>query len=122
MAGEVKVVGLKEFQRACKKADKSVQKGVRKTLKKVGEPVRQEAQDLAVARIRNIGTRWPRMRTGVTAKTIYVVPSSRRAGGSPRPSLKGTLLGRSMIPALENKEIETFEAFERWMDEIVDAF
>jgi hypothetical protein len=122
MAGAVHVEGLREFQRACKHAQAETKKGLKKTLKEVGEPVRRDAESLAGSKISHITPRWSKMRTGLTASAVYIVPSARNRGGSPRPSLKGTLLGRAMIPSLEKNERETEQRFEQWLESIVDQF
>lgn len=122
MPETVKVVGLREFQRACNKLPKDAKKEVRNRLKAVGEPVRAEAERLAISNIRNIGPRWPRMRTGRTANSVYVVPRSKRAGGSPRPNLKPVMLTRAMIPALESQRQRVIREFEEMMDNLVRDF
>lgn len=105
MAQSVSVDGLRELNRAFARADKQVKAEFRGTLRKAAEPVRQDAESLAVAGIRNIGEPWSRMRVGVTRSLVYVAPRQRgrkTGAGARRPNLKGLLLERSLEPALEN--------------------
>lgn len=104
MADAVIVEGLTQLQRAFKAADVSVQRELRKALRLAAEPVRADAERLAVAGIPRIGTPWSRMRIGVTNKEVYLAPRERGQKGRDqrlrRPNLRGLLLGRSMEPAL----------------------
>lgn len=106
MAGEVRVAGLKELNRALKRTSKDVRLGIRKELRAVAEPVRSDAETLAFARISHIGVPWSRMRVGVTLDTVYVAPRQRGVGsrGSSsrrRPRLAGLLMDKAMRPALD---------------------
>ncbi len=118
--GQVKVHGLRELNRTFKKMGREVQKLARDELKAVGEPVRQDAERLAAAEIRNIGDRWPMMRLGVTQKLVYVAPKARTRGGSPRTNLAGLLLQRAMLPALERNEPQVVAGLERMLDKMAD--
>lgn len=114
-SAEVRVHGLRDLQRALNKVDRDTAKLVRDGLKEVAEPVRADAESLAVARIRTVGTTWSRMRVGTSPGTVYVAPKARSRGGSPRPNFGGLLLQRAMLPALEKNE-ERIEA------QVADAF
>ncbi len=119
--GSVKVHGLRELNRTWKAMGKDVQKNARNTLKEVGEPVRQAAEQLALAEIRNIGDRWSQMRLGVTTKLVYVAPKARtRGAGTPRPNLAGLLLQRAMLPAVERNEQNVVAGLERMLDRMAD--
>lgn len=115
----VRVEGLRELERAFKLTGLGMEKGVREALESASEPVRLDAQGLAVARIRNIGVPWSRMRVGVTRRTAYVAPQERgrrtRPGGG-RPNLATLLRARAMEPALAqniaNVEREVGEALD----------
>jgi hypothetical protein len=104
MADAVVVEGLTDLQRAFKAADVSVQRELRKALRLAAEPVRADAERLAVAGIPRIGTPWSRMRIGVTNREVYLAPRERGQKGRDqrlrRPNLRALLLQRSMEPAL----------------------
>lgn len=106
MAEAVRIEGLRELERAFKLYGRGLEKGVREALETAAEPVRLDAQSLAVANIRRIGVPWSRMRVGVTRRTAYVAPQKRGGAtrlrpNSGRPNLKGLLLDRAMEPALD---------------------
>lgn len=106
MAEAVRIEGLRELERAFKLYGRGMEKGLREAMEAAAEPVRQEAESLATANIRNIGIPWSRMRVGVTRRTAYVAPAQRggRTSRNPRrgrPNLRELLLGRAMEPALD---------------------
>ena len=65
-AAEIRVTGLVQFHRALKTADKETRLGIRKVERQVAEPVKAEAEQLAVREISHIGRQWYRMRIGLT--------------------------------------------------------
>ena len=104
-----------------------VDKDLRDAMKSAAEPVRRDAEQLAVSNIRRIGIPWSRMRTGVTRHSVYVAPvergvKSRTIRRGRRPNLKPLLLERAMDPALDQNadkvEREVIDAmddlFRRW--------
>jgi hypothetical protein len=95
---------------------------VREALREAGGPVRDHAQSLAQSRIRNATPRWTRMKVGSTMSTVYVAPSARRAGGSPRPNYGGLLMRKAMIPAVDEKQDEVIAKFEDALDKIANVF
>lgn len=102
----VRVEGIRELERAFKLTGLGMEAGLREAMEASAEPVRLDAQTLAVDRIRNIGVPWSRMRVGVTRRTAYVAPQergrrTRLRPNSGRPNLRRLLLERSMEPALE---------------------
>lgn len=105
MADAVRVEGLAGLQRAFKAADVLEQRELRKTLRTVAEPVRVQAEQLAVEHIPRIGVPWSRMRIGVTNTSVYLAPRQRGQKGRDqrlrRPNLRQLLLGRSMDPAFD---------------------
>lgn len=105
MAGErvIRLEGFRELSRAFALADKVLSAELRSGLRDAAEPVRSDAELLAVSRIPRIGIAWSRMRVGVTRTSVYVAPRQRgaRGGAGKRPNLAALLLGRSMEPALE---------------------
>ena len=118
MAASVHVEGLREFQRACNKAEHDVKTGLRKRLLKVGEVVARAARPLftpidetAAARFR------PRVRTGMVA----VEQPKRRTTGM-HPEFGRMQLGIALIPALEAKSSEVEREFNDMLDDLVDGF
>lgn len=107
VAGTLRVEGFRELQRAFALADKALAREMRDGLRDAAEPVRADAERLAVSTIPRIGLPWSRMRVGVTRTSVYVAPKQRGTRSSEarrRPNLAGLLLGRSMVPALEQNE------------------
>jgi hypothetical protein len=116
----IKVEGLVELNRAFKVADKSLAKEYRAALRDVGEPVRADAERLAVERITTVGIPWSRMRVGLTQKVVYVAPKQRgsRGGRGRRPKFGTKLLERAMLPALNANIDEAERRFERMLGEV----
>lgn len=96
--------GFRELARAFEIADPTLSREFRDGLQEAAEPVRVDAEILAVDRIRNVGIPWSRMRVGVTRHSVYVAPKQRgrRLRGRRRPNLAGLLLDEAMTPALES--------------------
>lgn len=115
---KIKVVGLKEFQRDMKKLSKDVPKRVRKELKEAGEPVRSRAEALALSSITNIGDRWSQIKTGATAKSVYIAPRARPRGGTSRANLAPMLFTQAMLPAAVDGLDDVYAGFERMVDDI----
>jgi hypothetical protein len=123
----VLIEGQQDLFRAFKTADREARLFLRSEFRMVAEPVRRQAEELALTRIRNMRTspKWARMRTGVTQRLVYVAPRQkgtrgRRAGR--RPNLADLLMGRAMEPALDMNEPRIERAVERVFDEIADHF
>lgn len=117
------VRGYTELLRADARATKDTKLGVRKALRVVAEPVRRDAEGLAVESIRNMGRspKWARMRVGITTRVTYVAPRQRGARKNPyaqRPNLANLLAERSMEPALARNEVTMERAFDRMLDGI----
>jgi hypothetical protein len=113
----VAVKGLRELNRAFARADKTLKREKNDALRRAAEPVRLDAESLAVANIRNIGIPWSRMRVGVTQKVVYVAPRERgvRSRGNARrrrPNLAGLLMGEAMEPALEHNRERVMESLD----------
>ena len=103
----VRVEGLRELQRAFKRADRTLALELRHALRDAAEPVRATAEQLAVSAIPKVTLPWSRMRVGVTQSLVYVAPRQRGAKSPARrrPNFAVLLLGRAMEPALaENRE------------------
>jgi len=114
----VRVQGLKELQRDLKKMRSDLGKELKAELRSVAEPVRQTAEQLAVANLPNIGPAWSRMRIGITTSVVYVAPRTRRKAGSPRPNLAQLLMDKSMQPALDQHEAGIESALEVMLDRL----
>lgn len=102
----IRIEGLRELTRAFRLARNGLSKDLRAALESSAEPVRSQAQLLAVARIRRIGTPWSRMRVGITQSAVWIAPvergvKSRTLTSRRRPDLKNLLLDRAMEPAAE---------------------
>ena len=109
----VRVEGLRELRRACQVAGSGMSRDLNSALRSAGEPVRADAQALAVSNITRIGIPWSRMRLGITRHTVYVAPvekgvKSRTDSRRRRPRLKTKLLDQAMNPALA-QNIKTIE-------------
>lgn len=107
----VRVSGLRELNRAFARFGAEEKKALTGALASAAEPVRARAVELADANIRNIGPVWDQMRTGVTARVVYVAPKQRR-GRNPnlaRPNLAPLLMDKALSPALEETEPQVVE-------------
>lgn len=106
MAGElgaVRVRNLATVQRALARTEAGMRRELRGELKSIGEPIRSDAQSLALATIRNVGIPWARMRVGLSVDTVFVVPVSKSRGagkGAKRPNLANLLMDKALEPAL----------------------
>lgn len=100
----VVVQGLAELSRAFAAADRALSRELRKGLRDAAEPVKADAQTLALERIPHMTTDWSRMRVGVTRTSVYVAPRNRgsRSGTRKRRNLFDLIAGRSLEPALED--------------------
>jgi hypothetical protein len=100
----VHVDGLRELDRAFKLYGRGLEKGLTEVLTTAAEPVRTDAQVLAVSSIPRIGVPWSRVRIGVTRHTAYIAPVQRGSNfrsRRTRPNLKSLLLDRAYEPALD---------------------
>ncbi len=106
MADAVRVDGLAELSRAFARADRSVRLEFRGTLRKAAEPVKRDAQSLALSQISHMTIPWSGMRIGVTRSLVYVAPKqrgvkSRSDRGRRRPKFADKLRDEALDPALE---------------------
>ena len=127
MAGPIALRGQRELLAALAKADRETRLGVRRELRGVAEPVRREAQTLALSEISGMAKspKWAGMRTGVTRKLVYVAPRQRGVRGrgpGRRPNLADLLMVRAMEPALQHNERRTEAALEEMLDRVADDF
>lgn len=116
----IRIEGLADLNRAFALADRKVRLEKNAQLRELAEPVRADAESLAVATIPRIGIPWSRMRVGVTRTTVYVAPRQRgsRQPGTRRPNLAGLLHGRAMVPALNANQQEIVAGVDRWLGEV----
>lgn len=120
----IHVEGLRDLDRAFKAADVALNKDLRKTLTAAAEPVRSGAEALAISGIPRMTVPWSRMRIGVTAHSVYVAPRKRgsRVARSKRPNLASLLLGRSMLPALEQNRERVLQEFDGLLEDVGRAW
>lgn len=125
MANAISVEGLRELQRAFKRADGVLQHQLRDGLKAAAEPVRVDAERQAVESITRIGVPWSRMRVGVTQKIVYIAPRKRGVKGRDsrlrRPNLFRLLLD-SMETAAGRNEARVTQGLERVLDTVGRSF
>lgn len=126
----IRLEGLRELTLGFQHVSKDVSKKFRAELREVGEGVRALAESKAESDIPHIGATWARgsfggagapwarMRLGVTSSMVYIVPRSRRRGGSPRPNLAGLLLNRAMTPAADELREATVVKVEGMLERI----
>ena len=87
-----------------------------------------EAEQLGRSEITRITEPWARMRTGVTAKSVYVAPRQRGIksgrGDDPRrrPKFADLMMERALAPALERKAGAVEHGIEVMLDHVVEKF
>jgi len=129
MADAVRVLGLRELERAFDRADRTVRNDMRDALAEAAAPVRRDAQSLAASQIRNVdsGDPWASMRIGVSRTIAYIAPVERgikgRAGQRRRrPNLADLLMGRAMEPALDRNQENVARRVDQLIDEVADVW
>lgn len=127
MAEAVSVEGLRELNRAFKAADAKLHKDLRGALKDAAEPVRSDAEHLAVLEIENVGVRWSRMRVGVTQREVYVAPvqrgiNTRGKERLRRPNLATLLTERSLEPALHQNIERVLHSVDHLLGDVEDTW
>lgn len=121
----LRVDGLANLNRAFALADRTLATELRTGLRQAAEPVRADAERLAVTSIRRIGIPWSRMRVGVTRHTVYVAPRQRGNRNSPqlkRRNLPGLLLDRAMLPALRINDARVVAEMEQVLGTVGQAW
>jgi hypothetical protein len=119
--GAIRVRGLRELNRAFARADRKLRLEKNDALKRAAEPVRADAEAMAVAGISRIGVPWSRMRVGVTMQVVYVAPkqrASRANGRLRRPKLAPLLMDRAMQPALDRNRDEVVRRVDALLDTV----
>lgn len=115
------VHGLVETQRAFLATDRSLNVELRDGLRRAAEPVRADAQNLAVVSIRNMTLPWSQMRVGVKADSVYVAPVKKgtRNPRRARPRFADLMMNRAMIPALVRNEEKVARERTKVVDEML---
>lgn len=117
-AGSIRVKGLREFQRAVRRADKDTRKEVKSALKEVGEVVRVDAADRFDRYDRGSARS---LKVSVSQRGVAVYQSRRKTTGK-RPDFGTLQMRRALLPALEDKRGEAERRMERAIDRIADHF
>lgn len=122
--GTVRVNGLRELTRAFNILSKELSVEVTSSLLEGVEPVKERAQQLALARIRNVpqSPEFAEMRTGVSKArgVVFMVPAwrSRRRPNRRRPNFGNLLLERAMDPAVAEHADDIVRGVERTLDHL----
>jgi hypothetical protein len=127
VASGVTVRGLREISASFAALGGEARKEFRAEERAIAEPVRRDAETLAVQRIRRIGPRWSKMRIGVNQNVVYVAPRQRgvKTKGRQqlaRPNLANLLMDRAMEPALRQNTPRIEHDLERLLDRVCDRF
>jgi hypothetical protein len=123
----VLVEGLADLQSAFRRAGITAEVGLRAGLRHLAEPVRTDAEGLALQEIKRIGQKWSRMRIGQNQSLVYVAPVQRgvKTKGRlqlARPNLANLLMDRAMEPALRQNEPQIEAGMERILDRVAAQF
>jgi len=125
MANAVRVLGLRDLQRAFGAADKAVQRDMKDALLEAAAPVRSDAQRLASG-FAGAGRPWSGMRIGATGRAIvYVAPVERGLGTNRnrhRPRFGTKLMDEAMQPALDRNQEQVARRVEKLLDEVADVW
>ena len=102
------VFGAEELRRAFLEAGTSFNREMRGRIAGYAEPVRADAEVMALSEIRNLGVKWSRMRKGTAPAIVYVAPVQRgtRILSRKRPKLAPLLMERAMVPALDRNRTQ----------------
>lgn len=134
MPGEaaIEIKGMRELSRAFTLVGPAARRELRATFKEAAEPVKRDAESLALANISHVGDKWSKMRVGVTQRVVYVAPKQRgrRARGGTISDRRrhadvffaAKLMGQAMEPALTRNATEIEHRAEVALDHIADKF
>jgi len=108
-------------------ADRETKRQTLRAIRDAVEPVRVDAQNLAVRRITNIGRAWSRMRTRVVRAGASVTVRERGVGAGfgqrrRRPNLARLLNRRAMTPALDRNRRQVLKTVNRELDRVAHQF
>ena len=127
----VRVEGLAELVKAFGVASREMGGDIRTAIEQAGEPIRQDASQLALSQISGMQRSriaWWNMRTGVYRGTIgYVAPvqrgvKSRGRDRLRRPRLADRIAAESLEPALERNRDRVFREFDDAVGEMTKAW
>lgn len=110
-AATVRVHGLRELQRDCRKLSKVLAKEVRDELREVAEPVRAEAQALFSSVDARSAAGY---RVAVRARGVAVEQRFGRTTGQ-HPGFGRMQLERALEPALDSKQNEVIKGLDRML-------
>jgi len=124
------VQGIDALKRSFATLDRNLGKGISEALENAAEPVRTDAQSLALGRIRRMSRspQWATMRVGTTRDTIVYLAPGRKGvntiggGRRKRPNLAGLLLHRAMEPAVEQNAPNVEAQILNELDELFRAW
>jgi len=118
--------GLPELRRLSAAAGREAKKRTDDALRQVAEPIRADAEALAVSSIPRVGVAWSRMRVGVTNRAVYVAPRKRGARGRDnprrRPRFADLLEQRAMTPALDRNRDQIESRVEAALQTVADGW
>lgn len=119
MAKETLVVhGYRQFLKAADNAGRESKKAVRGAFREVGDIVKVDA----ATRLREIDARSAAgLRTVVRARGVSVEQTLRKTTGQ-HPEYGRLQLRRALEPALEEKQAQVEQAFEKAIDKVADHF
>lgn len=107
MNDAVRVRGLRELERAFGKASRDLKDGLKAELLTAAEPVRQQAEQIAVQTIPRIGPMrprsWARMRAGHSTRfaLTYIAPRQRGRMSRANPALARPKFARTLLRPME---------------------
>lgn len=121
----IRIVGLKELERAFGRADKELRADLKGALEEAAAPVRADAQALAplVPKVEP-GDPWSRMRVGSGRSAVWVAPVERgtRNPKKRRPKFKYPLLGRALEPALSRNREKVIDRIDQMLSEVAKVW
>lgn len=129
MANAVQVTGLRELERAFRRADRALAGDLKDALQEAAAPVRRDAQALASSEISRVkpGDPWAGMRIGIGRSIVYVAPAERgvKSRGDERkrrPKFGTKLMDEAMEPALERNRTVVETRLDRMLDEVANVW
>lgn len=117
----IRVDGLRELLRVTDQLPKDVKKGVRKELRAVAEPVRDDATRLFLS---EVSADPSKTRYGISVRKVGTITVEQRRKGksgrrsAKRPKFTDLVMERSLAPALERNEGEIVAGFNRVLDSL----
>ncbi len=115
------MTGLRELLRVTDQLPKDVKREVRSELRKVAEPVRDDATSLFLSRVSSNPSK---TRYGISVRKVGTITVEQRRKGksgrksAKRPKFTDLVMERSLAPALERNEGEIVAGFNRVLDSL----